>query len=405
MSEEKTICFFSGDITRSGGTERVATMVANGLMREKRYRICFASLTEQEEQPFYSIDERIPRCAFSRKWMNPGPGYLKILPRLRRYLRENRIDVIIDIDIVLDVLSLPAAWGLPVKVISWEHFNYSFEQKSLYRRQILRWSVRRSDYVVTLTQCDLENYRKYLGRKDRVCAIPNPVWDPHREHGGTSVACGENAASEKMEADAAAHQKNWIITPARLVPEKGIDYLVRVAGEVLNNHPDWQWLVLGDGGQKEFLEEEIRIRHLEGRLIAEGKVNNVYGYLKQAKLFVLTSRTEALPMGLLEARAAGLPCVSFATMADPADAIMDGENGYLIRPFDCSEMAEKIGRLLENEPLRTRFSDAAARGMEKYRPEQITAQWNRVIETVCQKEGPENGRSGESGSYGERDQR
>ena len=45
---KKKICFFSGDITRSGGTERVASQIANALVKEGTYEICFLSLVEQE---------------------------------------------------------------------------------------------------------------------------------------------------------------------------------------------------------------------------------------------------------------------------------------------------------------------------------------------------------------------
>ncbi len=363
MSAEKRVCFFSGDITRSGGTERVAVMIANGLAGEGNHRIFIVSLTEQEAEPFYPVDERIPRHAFSPKWINPGPGYLKIIPKLRRFLRDNRIDLIVDIDIVLDVLSLPAAKGLPVKVLSWEHFNYFFEQKRLYRRMILRWSVRRSDYVVTLTKRDRENYGQYLGRRERIQAIPNPV---------QPQGCTQDRQRE-----------NWIITAVRLVPDKGIDYLAEVAEQVLSAHPDWQWLVLGDGEQSAFLEEQIRTRHLEGRLIGKGKVRDVQAYLERAKLFALTSREEGLPMCLLEAKTVHLPCVSFDIMTGPAEIIEDGVNGYLIPPFDCAAMAEKIGRLAEDEFLRQQFAEATERGMEKYLPDRVIKQWNQVIEEVC----------------------
>ena len=114
----KKICFFSGDITRSGGTERVSAMIANELAKEGRYRIVFLSLTEQEEEPFFELHKKIRRYKLGKKWINAGPGYLKVIPLLRRFLKQMEIDVIIDIDIVLDILSIPAAKGLKTKVVS-----------------------------------------------------------------------------------------------------------------------------------------------------------------------------------------------------------------------------------------------------------------------------------------------
>ena len=148
----KKICFFSGDITRSGGTERVAVQLANALVEEGIYDICFISLVEQQETPFYPLHPGIPRYWLGEKWITPGPGYLPLIGKLRKFLKEKKIDIIIDIDIVLDVLSIPASRGLQTKVVSWEHFNCEFEQQILYRRWISRLTVHFADYIVTLTE-------------------------------------------------------------------------------------------------------------------------------------------------------------------------------------------------------------------------------------------------------------
>ena len=120
---KKKICFFSGDITRSGGTERVAVQLANALQEDNTYDICVMSLTEQQEKPFYSLNPNIQRYKLGEKWINPGPGYIPLIGRLRKFLKEKQIDIIIDIDIVLDVLTIPAARCMKTKVVSWEHFN------------------------------------------------------------------------------------------------------------------------------------------------------------------------------------------------------------------------------------------------------------------------------------------
>ena len=109
---KKKICFFSGDITRSGGTERVSVQLANALQKEHIYDICFMSLTEQQKKPFYPLYPGIRRYRLGEKWINPGPGYLPKIGKLRKFLKEKQIDIIIDIDIVLDVLSIPASRGL-----------------------------------------------------------------------------------------------------------------------------------------------------------------------------------------------------------------------------------------------------------------------------------------------------
>ena len=57
----KHICFFSGDITNSGGTEKVASIIANELSKNKNYKVSFVSLVEKSETPFFNIDNSIKR--------------------------------------------------------------------------------------------------------------------------------------------------------------------------------------------------------------------------------------------------------------------------------------------------------------------------------------------------------
>ncbi len=359
----ETICFFSGDITRSGGTERVSTMIANGLAAQKKYRILFLSLTEQGDSLFFPLDDGIEHYALGKKWITPGPGYLKVIPKLRRFLREQKVDVIIDIDIVLDILSLLAVKnGLRTRVISWEHFNFQYESSILYRRLIRNYSAKRTDYIVTLTKRDEENYRSNLKRRERIRTIYNPV---------ARVSPGKEYEREK-----------WIVTAGNLTNVKGTDFLAEIAPAVLKKHTDWKWFVLGDGELRGLLEDAQEREGLKERLILTGRVQNVSEYMKKAQIFVLTSRSEGLPMVLLEAKAWHLPSVCFDTLSESADIIQDKRNGFLIAPFNCKEMAERIGQLIEDAPLRKAFRENTESGMEKFQMEPILRQWNEVIAQV-----------------------
>lgn len=359
---KKRICFFSGDITRSGGTERVASRVANGLVKEAAYEICFLSLVEQNQEVFYHLDASIPRYRLGDHWIHPGPGYLPLIGKLRKFLKEEKIDIIIDIDIVLDALSIPATKGLGTKVVSWEHFNAEFELSVFYRKCILRYSIQRSDYVVVLTKSDLEIYRQRLGRKDRICQIYNPVEKPMRKENRT--------------------RKHQILTIGRLVPEKGMDKLMRVAAAVLTAHPDWQWLLLGEGAERTKLEQFVAENNLQDRLILLGNVTDVDSYLEQASILVCTSVFEGLGMSILEARSIGVPCVSFAVKTGPLEIIQDGVDGFLVPPFDCEDMIAKINLLIQNPSLREQFAQQALISVSEFETEKIIKQWKNILELL-----------------------
>ena len=358
----KKICFFSGDITRSGGTERVSIMIANALAKQETYTILFLSLTEQAQKPFFPLHEKIRHYALGKKWIKPGPGYLKIVPRLRHFLKQQEIDIIIDIDIVLDILSIPAAKGLKTKIISWEHFNYNYEMEFLYRRCILKYSVKRTDYVVTLTNGDRQSYEKYLKRKESISAIYNPM--------------------QELDYEMTEQKEPWLITVGRLIPRKGIDYLAKVAVPVLKKYPDWKWIVIGDGEEYDFLHNVATQNHLENQLILTGRKDNINDYLKKARIYVMTSREEGLPMCLLEAKTFCIPSVSFDILTGPNEIIEHGKNGFLIPPFDCQDMIEKLMKLMEDEALREQFAAHAQDNLAKFQLEHILNEWNQVLDSL-----------------------
>lgn len=355
----KRICFFSGDITRSGGTERVAVQLANALREDPAYEICFISLTEQQKTPFYPLHPEISRYHLGEKWINPGPGYLPLIGKLRKLLKNLQIDIIIDIDIVLDVLVIPAARGMKTRVVSWEHFNCEFEQQVLYRKLISRLTVHFSDYIITLTEEDKENYRRILGRKTQICAIYNMV--------------------PKMKRNEEVLRENWIVTAGRLTYQKGIEYLAQIAVPVLKKHRDWKWLILGDGEERTILEKTISENNLEDQLKLKGTVDNVEWYLNRAKLFVLTSRYEGFGMCLVEAMQMKVPCISFDIKIGPSEIITREKNGILIPPFECEQMIQEINHLIDNPDMIEELSKNTMIGFERYQDEYIIEKWKTVL--------------------------
>lgn len=387
----KRICFFSGDITRGGGTESVAVLIANGLAEQGKHEILFLSLVEQQDTPAFFIRPEIRRYHLGEKWIQPGPGYLAVLPKLKRFLREQRVDILVDIDIVLDILSLPVRRGTGVKVVSWGHFSYYFEQESLYRRWILRFGAGRADYCITVNEENRRCYEQYLHRHKALRTIYNPavsgrqkaaVSGRERSHvEGTAWAsgcgCGKEAVPE------AAPGEKYILWAGRLTEIKGVDYLAKTAERVLQLLPGWKWLVAGDGELRDWLENYSWERGLGDRLVLLGRVADLEPYYGNAEIFALTSHSEGLPMCLLEAKSHGLPCVSFDIRTGPGEIIRDGVNGYLVEPYDCGKMAERIVKLASDDSLREQFARDAALDMEKFDLERILDSWNEVFDSLC----------------------
>lgn len=356
----KNICFLSGDITRSGGTEKVACQIMNGLI--EKFNISVISLTESNQDVFYPLAQEIKHIALFKQNPDGIKQYISIVYRIRQYLQQNNVDILVDVDTILDMFSIPATRFIKTKVISWEHFNFYESMENKLRVPIRKYLTRFSDCVVTLTMEDQENFRNYFGRKHRVEQIYNPI-----------------------ELETANHQysetSKTIISVGRLAKQKGFDYLIDVAELVFLRYPDWQWIILGEGEERLLLESKIKEKKLK-QVKLLGRVCNVEDYLRSTAMFVLTSRYEGFPLVLIEAKANLLPIVSFQCKTGPREMIRNGVNGFLVECFNVEKMADKICELIESKETRRNFSKMALIDTEKMDYLKVIFKWERLIDEL-----------------------
>ena len=358
------VAFFSGDITRSGGTENVSVMIANALCtRDNGLNITFISLFEESAKPFFAIDSCIERYAVYSVPTHGIQRYFETVRKLKRIIQEQRIDILIDIDGILDMYSLPLKRSTGVKIISWEHFNYHQNPGVPYRKLTRRWAARKADAIVTLTEADRALYEKNLHLQCPVLAIANPM---------------QRITPEPVyNADS-----RIIISSGRLTYQKGFDMLIDVAAQILPQHPDWQWLVLGEGEDRPMLEGKIAQAGIGDQLILKGRVDNMDEYYRNASMFVMTSRFEGLPMVLLEAKAYKLPIVSFDCETGPAEIVQDGTNGELVPVGDITDMVGRIDLLIDDDERRQRYSDHALNHVDQFNTNVIVNQWQRLLDSL-----------------------
>ena len=126
---------------------------------------------------------------------------------------------------------------------------------------------------------------------------------------------------------------------------KGQSTLIEAARAVAEDHPDWHFMLLGEGKHRDrFMREIGSLTNVE----LTGWVDNVGDYLAAFDLFAFPSRHEALGSSLLDALQAGLPIVASNVGGIP-DIVEDGVNGRLVRPGDAAQLVAAIESLLEDE--------------------------------------------------------
>lgn len=144
---------------------------------------------------------------------------------------------------------------------------------------------------------------------------------------------------------------------ARLDLQKGFEYLLRAAGELCGTFPGLKFAIVGEGSDRNAIEEMIQRFRLRSNVILAGQHSDMPGVYAAMDVFVLPSLNEGLPMTILEAMAASRPVIATRVGAIPK-VIKDGETGLLIDPADADGLRNALARLLADSDLCRRIGAA-----------------------------------------------
>jgi glycosyltransferase involved in cell wall biosynthesis len=158
---------------------------------------------------------------------------------------------------------------------------------------------------------------------------------------------------------------------AALVPHKGQRHLIDAVPQVLSRVADTRFVILGEGPLRADFEHRLKQLHLEKHVVLPGFRDDVLACIKAFDVFVMSSDTEGLGTSLLDAMAAGKPCVGTRAGGIP-EAVVDGETGLIVPPRDPGALAAALVRLLNDKPLRDRLGEAGlARARAKFSVEKM----------------------------------
>ncbi|MEK7584484.1 MAG: glycosyltransferase [Patescibacteria group bacterium] len=142
-----------------------------------------------------------------------------------------------------------------------------------------------------------------------------------------------------------------------LYPTKGYDGLIDAFAEVVRTQPQTQLIIIGEGPERQHIEQSIQEHSLSDRVRLCGAVPNAARYLKAFDMLVLSSVKEGLPFVLLEAGLAELPVVATRVGGIP-EIITDGVEGILIDPENLSGLSASITSLAHDAERRARLARA-----------------------------------------------
>lgn len=178
---------------------------------------------------------------------------------------------------------------------------------------------------------------------------------------------------------------------SRLAKEKNLDFqlegLQQVKELLAQKGKNFRYLLIGDGPERENLQEKIKANGLEKEVILTGRIENaqVPAYQKACDAFLFSSKSETQGIVILEAMAAGNPVIAVKA-SGVEDMVVNGLNGYMTEENPIL-WAEKIVTLMLDEELKKQVSYGAYITATKYSENKIAQRaaeaYNRTICECC----------------------
>lgn len=147
-----------------------------------------------------------------------------------------------------------------------------------------------------------------------------------------------------------------VVCVGRLVPAKGQHVLIAAVEQLAREGRDVFLRLVGDGPDRQSLEQLVQRNQLGPNVRFEGAVNqeHIRRFYETADVFALASFAEGIPVVLMEAMAMEVPCVATRITGIP-ELVRDGIDGLLVSPSDQEELARALARLMDDRELRLRL--------------------------------------------------
>lgn len=142
----------------------------------------------------------------------------------------------------------------------------------------------------------------------------------------------------------------------QLIPRKGLDILINALAEI--NDIPWRLYLIGDGSQRQELENLARQKGILERIHLMGFRKDRINFLRGFDVFVLPSRLEGIPRCLMEAMGAGVPVIA-SNIPGCKDLVQDQQTGLLFEVDNHAMLASLIKKILDSEKLRKKLAASA----------------------------------------------
>lgn len=336
-----------------GGAEKVVSDLSFQFAREHDVTLILFDSTRMYYP--YAGELLDINCPSADGFVPRAMMFLKRANLLWQIFRVKHFDTIIS---VMEHASFPAILASR-KTIAANHCN-PVRNFSRFDWLFARWLYPRAHKVIAVSRDGMRIFAEKLALRNLDC-LYNPV----------NLRRIRQLAAERP---ALVMQGKYLVAAGRLSPEKDFASLIHAyaTSKLRDTH---QLLIMGEGNERQALEQQIRTLGLENRVLLPGFIANPYPYIVGAECLVLSSRHEGFPVILIEALGLGKPVIATDCETGPREIVSHGENGLLVPVGDVQALAEAMNVLCLDETVHAGLQEAAAGSVQHLDINRVAEQW------------------------------
>ncbi len=358
-----------------GGSERQALQLCRLLADDATYNVKLACLERrgvlldaEVTETFGTVPE-FPLTSFY------DANMARQLKHFVAYLRSNKVDIVQTHDFYTNIFGMLGAKvaGIPVRIAA--------KRETGLRTSVQQFIERRAFGAAGAVIVNSETVRRYLSRagvpKRKLRLVYNGI-----DQGRFSERPGEREASLHELGLPASGEFRYVTMVANLRERvKNHEMFLRAAVRVTQEVKGSAFVVAGEGERLRLITSMARRLGLQDRISFLGRCNRVPDLLSLSEIGVLTSDSEGFSNSILEYMAAGLPVVA-TDVGGAAEAVVEGQSGFLVPPNDDGELAARLIGLLNDRELSRRLGrNGRRRVAEKFSTEAQLANTLAVYES------------------------
>ena len=353
-----------------GGAERVGVNLANGFA-EKGHLVSI--ITDVFQPSTYPVIDKVKIIPFCEKENGKIKKWSGAIRQIRKASKNEKPDVIIGIMQLCSLAAKIAVSGLGIPIIMSEHDSFFRPEsfKLTVGEKISKYYLNKLyDSVTILTEADKE----FIGKRlHNTVVMPNPL-----------TFETANALPEKEKIILSAGRlSSWHV--------KGFDLLIKAWGKVCKENANeyfnnWRLQIAGDGKPEDYnyLKNIAEIYGVAHRTDFLGYRTDMIDLYKKSSIYVLSSRSEGLPMVVIEAMSQGCAVVAGENYGRTKEIITNDKEGLLCQMENIDDLAEKMQDMIVNESYRLKVQKNAIERSKDYSLDHIVNMWESLISKTIQ---------------------